>query len=148
MPSNPTQQDASFHDPLRDTTQTPIFDAASRVGDKISDAAAAAKTAVSDLGRTAVDTADENRATAARKLETVASTLRQKVDNLRVGETVGGFAHSAADSLSSTADYVREHNVSRMMADLERLVKNNPGQSLLAAVAIGFLVGRAFSRGD
>jgi hypothetical protein len=118
------------------------------VGDQISDAASTAKTAVSDLGRTAVNTADENRATAARKLDTVASTLRQKADSLGVGETVGAYARSAADSLSSTADYVRENDVSRMMADLERLVKNNPGPSLVAAAVVGFLVGRAFSSRD
>jgi hypothetical protein len=35
-----------------------------------------------------------------------------------------------------------------MMADVETLVKNNPGRSLLAAGVIGFLVGRAFSNND
>jgi hypothetical protein len=35
-----------------------------------------------------------------------------------------------------------------MMADVETLVKNNPGRSLLAAGVIGFLVGRAFSSND
>jgi len=148
MPSNTTNQDALPHDSLRDTIQTPIVDAASRVGDQISDAASTAKNAVSEFGRTAVNTADENRATAARKLDTVASTIREKADSLGVGETVGAYARSAADSLSSTADYVRENNVSRMMADLERVVKNNPGPSLLAAAAVGFLVGRAFSSRD
>lgn len=34
------------------------------------------------------------------------------------------------------------------MADVERVVKNNPGPSLLAAAAIGFLVGRTFSNSD
>jgi hypothetical protein len=35
-----------------------------------------------------------------------------------------------------------------MMADVETLVKNSPGPALLAAAAIGFLVGRAFSSND
>jgi hypothetical protein len=32
-----------------------------------------------------------------------------------------------------------------MMGDVETLVKNNPGPSLLAAALFGFLVGRAVS---
>jgi len=135
--------------PIESTHQdNPVLDAASRVSDKISEAASAAKSAVTDFGRTAAATADENRSAAARGLQTAASTLRQNADSLPGGETVTGLARSAADSLTSTADYVRDHDVNRMMDDLERVVKNNPGPSLLAAAAIGFLVGRAFSNSD
>jgi ElaB/YqjD/DUF883 family membrane-anchored ribosome-binding protein len=35
-----------------------------------------------------------------------------------------------------------------MMADVEQLVKKNPGASLLAAGAIGFLMGRTMRRSD
>jgi hypothetical protein len=35
-----------------------------------------------------------------------------------------------------------------MMADVEQLVINNPGPSLLVAAIVGFLVGRAFSNND
>jgi hypothetical protein len=35
-----------------------------------------------------------------------------------------------------------------MMADVQALVKNNPGYSLLAAAVIGFLAGRAFRSND
>jgi len=35
-----------------------------------------------------------------------------------------------------------------MMSDVAELVKRNPGPSLLAAAAIGFLVGRAFRSDD
>ena len=44
-----------------------------------------------------------------------------------------------------TADYVREHDVDRMLKDLETLVKNNPGPALVAAAFVGFLAGRALS---
>jgi len=136
MPSETTHQD------------NPVLDAASRVSDKISDAASAAKTAVSDFGRNAAATADENRGAAARELQTEASTLRQNADSLPGGEKVTGGAHAAADTLTSTADYVRDHDVSSMRFDRERVVKNNPGPSLLAVATIGFLVGRAFSNRD
>jgi len=136
MPSETTHQD------------NPVLGAASRVSDKISDAASAAKTAVSDFGRNAATTADESRGAAARGLQAAASTLRHNAESLPGGENVTGLANSAADTLTSTADYVRDHDVNSMMVDLERVVKNNPGPSLLAAAAIGFLVGRAFSNSD
>jgi ElaB/YqjD/DUF883 family membrane-anchored ribosome-binding protein len=124
-----------------------MFDA-SRIGDKMSDAATAAKATVSDFGRNTAATVDENRGAAARGLQTAASTLRQNADNLPVGEKVTGFAHSAADTLTSTAEYVRDHDVRSMMSDLERVVKNNPGPSLLAAAAVGFVIGMGISSSD
>ena len=56
------------------------------------------------------------------------------------------MAHTAADKLEATADYVREHDVKDMISDVERFVKDHPSQSLIAAAAVGFLVGRAFRR--
>ncbi|MGC4050235.1 MAG: hypothetical protein QM757_12695 [Paludibaculum sp.] len=60
-------------------------------------------------------------------------------------ETISGLTHSAADKLSETAEYVREHDVDTMMTDVKKVVRRNPGPSLLIAAVIGFLVGRAFS---
>ena len=120
-------------------------DKASTIGGRVSDSATHVKDKVSDLGRTATDTFDNNRGAAASGLEKAASTLRDNAESLPGGEKVSHLAHSAAEKLSSTAGYVREHDANQMMADVERLVKNNPGPSLLAAAAIGFLVGRAFS---
>jgi ElaB/YqjD/DUF883 family membrane-anchored ribosome-binding protein len=125
-----------------------LADEPSTVGGKLSDTAAQVKDTVSDLGRTAVDTIDANRNAAASGLDYAASTLHDNAESLPGGEKVSSLAHAAAEKLSSTAGYVREHDVNRMMADVETLVKNNPGPSLLAAAAIGFLVGRAFSSND
>ena len=126
----------------------PVADEPSTVSEKLSDAAGQVKDKVSDLGRAAADKIDENRDAAASGLEKAASTLHENAESLPGGEKVSSLAHAAAEKLSSTAGYVREHNVNRMMADVETLVKNNPGPSLLAAVVIGFLVGRAFSSSD
>jgi ElaB/YqjD/DUF883 family membrane-anchored ribosome-binding protein len=122
-----------------------VVDESSTVGEKLSETAAQVKDKVSDLGRSAANEIDENREAAAGGLEKAASALHENAESLPGGEKVSNLAHAAADKLSSTADYVREHDVSRMMADVERLVKNNPGPSLLAAAVIGFLAGRAFS---
>ena len=120
----------------------------STLGDKISDAAGQMKDKVSDIGRTAVTKIDENRDAAAGGLQKAATALHQNAGSLPGGEKVSGMAHAAAESLSTTATYVREHDVKKMMTDVEHLVKNNPGPSLLAAAVIGFLAGRAFSNND
>ena len=117
----------------------------SSLGEKISNTATQVKEKVTDLGQTAAEKINENRDAAAGGLDKAAATLHDKADSLPGGEKVASLAHATAEKLSSTADYVREHDVNRMMTDVETLVKNNPGPSLLAAAVVGFLVGRAFS---
>jgi ElaB/YqjD/DUF883 family membrane-anchored ribosome-binding protein len=121
---------------------------ASKVGDEISTLTSQAKEKISGLGSTAADKINTNRGAAAGGLDSAASTLHEKAESLPGGEKVTSLAHSAADKLSSTADYVRQHDVNGMMEDIERLVKNNPGPSLIAAAIVGFLVGRTFSSRD
>jgi ElaB/YqjD/DUF883 family membrane-anchored ribosome-binding protein len=98
------------------------------------------------MGRAAAEKIDENRSAAAGGLDSAASALHQKADKLPGGESVKGAAHTAADALSSTADYVRENDLKSMLADVQKLVKNNPGPALLTAAVLGFLVARTFSR--
>jgi len=100
---------------------------------------------MAELGRSTAERIDQNREGAATGLESAAATLHEKADSLPGGEKVTNLAHTAADKISSTAEYVKRHDVNGMMADVEHLVKNNPGPSLLAAAVVGFLVGRAFS---
>ena len=121
---------------------------ADSVSEKMSNAAGQVKDKVSDLGHTAADKIDKNRSAAAGGIEKAASALHEKADSLPGGEKVTSIAHAAADKLNSTAEYVREHDVNKMMDDVEIVVKNNPGRSLLVAGAIGFLVGRAFATND
>ena len=115
------------------------------LSEKLSDTAGQVKDKVAVLGRNAADKVDENRDAAASGLEKAASALHDKAESLLGGEKVTSLAHAAADHMSSTADYVREHDVDGMMKDVESLVRNNPGRSLLAAAVIGFLLGRTFS---
>ena len=103
------------------------------------------KDKVASMGRAAAEKIDANRQGAASGLENAASTLHENADGLPGGEKVSELAHTAADKLGATAEYVREHDVSGMAADLERLVRRNPGPALLSAAVIGFLVGRAMS---
>jgi ElaB/YqjD/DUF883 family membrane-anchored ribosome-binding protein len=122
-----------------------VSDKVPGIGDSVSDMASQVKDRAADLGRTATQVVDDNRGAAATGLDKAASSLRDNAQSLPGGEKVSSLAHSAAETLSSTAGYVRTHDANRMMTDVEALVKNNPGPSLLVAAAVGFLVGRAFS---
>lgn len=127
---------SSMGDTLNDTAQN--------VKDKVTDAASTAKQRVSETARQATDKIDEKRGPAADALESAASTIHEKAEDLPGGETVRSVAHSAAERLESTAGYIRGHDVRSMMSDVEEIVKRNPGPALLIAVGIGFLIGRAF----
>jgi ElaB/YqjD/DUF883 family membrane-anchored ribosome-binding protein len=121
-----------------------ISETAASVKEKVSDAATSAKERVSDAGRQATEKIDDKRAPTADALESAASTIHQRAEELPGGETVRGVAHSAAAKLESTAGYIREHDVRAMVSDMEDVVRRNPGPSLLIAAAVGFLIGRAF----
>lgn len=122
--------------------------AAADVKDQVAESATKAKDKVQEAGRNVQSKIDETRTPAADKLQSAASALHEKAGSLPGGETVAGLAHGAADRMQATADYVRDHDVQRMTADVEAFVRRRPGQSLLAAAAVGFLIGRAFRNND
>ena len=101
---------------------------------------------MTDAAGDAAAAIDERRSTAADGLDTAASALYDRADDLPGGETVRNVARATADRLSTGADYVRSHDTKRMMADVESFVKSNPGPALAVAAAFGFLLGRALSR--
>lgn len=136
MPTKPGTSTSDITDRLSDTAQG--------VKQQVTDAASTAKQKISDAGRQASDKIDEKRGPAADALESAASAIHEKAEDLPGGETVKSVAHSAAEKLESTAGYIREHDVRAMLTDVEEIVKRNPGPALLVAAAIGFLIGRAF----
>ena len=106
----------------------------------------APKGKAAEVGQKAADMIDENRGAAAGGLESAADALREKADTLPGGERVANAAHATANAVGVAADYVRDNDVKAMLADVQRLVKNNPGVALLSAAALGFLLARTFSR--
>jgi ElaB/YqjD/DUF883 family membrane-anchored ribosome-binding protein len=101
---------------------------------------------MADMARAAKQTVDDARQTAAERLGSAASAVGDRVDQLPGGPKVQRFAQAAADRLSTTADYVRSHDAKRMLSDVERVIKNHPGPSLVIAAAFGFVIGRALTR--
>ena len=115
---------------------------------KISDAASQLKAKAADLGRSVSDTIDGSRKTAAGGLASAATNLHEHAEQLPGGAGVATFAHKAADKLTSTANYIRDHDLDAVVKDVKTLVKNNPGPALFGVAAIGFLLGRSFSNRD
>jgi ElaB/YqjD/DUF883 family membrane-anchored ribosome-binding protein len=99
-----------------------------------------------DAARAATKKVDEARPAVAERLDTAASIIEERAEGLPGGQKVKEFAQAAADSLSGTADYMRSHDARRMMADVQILVRNNPGPALLIAAVFGFMLGRTVVR--
>ena len=116
------------------------------VEEKVLESTAEAKARASELGRRASQKAEQVRNAAAGRLDSAASAMHERAENLPGGARVAGAAHGAANALHSSADYLREHDMGQMADDLREVVRNNPGVALLGAAALGFLVGRAMSR--
>ena len=110
------------------------------------DTASDLKSTVSDLGKKAADGIDGSRTAAAERIASAAMSVEGRAENLPGGPRVASLAHSTADKLTATADYIREHDVNAMFQDVQAIVKKNPVPALLGAAALGFLLAKAFSR--
>jgi hypothetical protein len=109
---------------------------------QISETAADVKGKVTDFGRKAADRIDNSRESAAVTLEKTATSIHAG------GDKLSGVAHSAADKVQATADYVRRTDLKGMAEDVQGIVKRYPGPALAAAAILGFLVARGLRRGD
>jgi len=122
--------------------------------DKATEMAGTAKDKASELTSTAreklsglsggTETIDAQRDTVAGGLDTVATQLRDKAETIPGGEKTTQIAQNAAEKIETASSYLRENEVGDMMSDVERLVRSRPTESLVVALAAGFLVGRAF----
>jgi hypothetical protein len=111
-----------------------------------SDRVSQAKSRVADIGQRAAETLDEKRDAVARGMESAASALHGRAESLPGGQKISSAAHSAAGAMEMAADYVRDHDLRKMLSDLGQVVKRHPGATLLTAAALGFLLARNFSR--
>ena len=112
-----------------------LADKTASFGNELADRANEARESMSDMAATATKKLDEGRSMAADRLGSAVSAVQE-----RVGELAGG------QRVKELTDYVRTHDAKRMMADVETVVKNNPGPALLVAAAFGFVLGRALTR--
>lgn len=111
---------------------------------KVSEVTSQAKQKASELGRTTADTIDRNLDTAAGKLQQTADSLRGRAG---MGtDKMSQLAGTAAEKLDATARYLREHNSRDMVSGFDQMIRRNPGASLAAALAVGFLLGSAMKK--
>lgn len=76
----------------------------------------------------------QQRENAAEVLNRVAS---------RIQDTAESVTDSIADGVESSASYLRDHDVRTMGKDVMNIARRYPMQSLGAALAIGFFIGRS-----
>jgi hypothetical protein len=99
------------------------------------------KDSVVEFGKAAARKIDTAREQSSDVLREVASSLRQASARMDV------LAGSAANSLDSAAEAVKEANLQRVGAGIRRFGQRNLVATLLVAVAVGYFVGSAFNRG-
>lgn len=116
------------------------------LGDRIADGAERLRDQTADVAQQAMKAVDTGRQKAASGLNSAADKLHQTADKLPGGPNVSRMAHKTADGLGATADYMRENSFRDMLGDVGEVVKAHPTQALLAALAVGFLVGRSMRR--
>ena len=127
--------------------------------DKASAALSGAKDKLADVGSTVRDRAGSAKDSLADALESGANKLRQRGgDNSLSGATATGGSVAVADDamsqvttkvaggMEATADWLREADLDGMKASVEKQVKEHPGRTLLIAVGVGYLLGKALRK--
>ena len=114
--------------------------------DKMKETASEIRNRASEAGRSAGARMEEGRRSAAGALDRAADALHRKAERIPGGMRTTDLAHTTADKLHNTAHYLRDHDLKDMMGDFENVVRRRPGQALLGALAVGFLVGRAIRK--
>jgi ElaB/YqjD/DUF883 family membrane-anchored ribosome-binding protein len=92
-------------------------------------------------------TLDNVKTTVADKLESAASTLRQKVSQAENPDDVlMGYGSKASEILNTSASYIRDMDPQKVKTDIQDQVRRNPGRSLLIAGAAGLILGALLRR--
>ena len=128
-PGGEARQDSA--DTPADKFKNQIATLKSQAGDKARDYAG------KGLGH-ASDALDE----AARFLTDTAKTVDEKL-----GPQYGRYGLSAAESVTSLADQLRNKNVDELVDDARELVRKSPGIAIGAAVGLGFILARLAKAG-
>lgn len=146
------------------TTGSEAATGAAGFTDRARDLAGTAQEKLADVGSTVRERAGTMKDSLADALESGADKLRQRVHTSpssgggaqlagatsagAVTTTDGGrvtvVGDRVADGMQSTADWLREADLDSLKTGVERQVKEHPGRTLLIAVGLGYLLGKAF----
>jgi ElaB/YqjD/DUF883 family membrane-anchored ribosome-binding protein len=104
--------------------------------------------------------ATELKTSLADKLQEGAEKLRQRARGgaqyagatgdggvgIAQNDKMSQLTDKVAGGMQSTADWVRNADLESVKGDIERQVKEHPARSLVVAVGVGYLLGKAFRR--
>jgi len=93
-----------------------------------------------DLAHSAENMAENAASSVGSGMESLAGTIRHNTPHEGM---VGSAAATVADSLEKGGRYLREEGLSGIADDVTNTIRKNPIQSVLVAVAVGFLLARA-----
>ena len=128
------------------------------ITDRARDIAGNAKDKLADVGSSVRQGAGTAKDKLADALSSGADKLRQRggrgqlsgstgtADITVSGDGVSQVADRVAGGMQATADWLRDADIDSMRAGVERQVKEHPGRTLLIAVGLGYLLGKAFRK--
>jgi hypothetical protein len=132
----------------------------SGIADRARNVAGSAKEKLANVGSTVREQAGTAKDKLADALESGADKLRQRTQGGSqpfAGETgstsvavsdnrMNQVTDKVAGGMQATADWLRDADLDSMRAGVERQVKEHPGRTLLIAVGLGYLLGKAFRK--
>jgi hypothetical protein len=131
------------------------------IADRARGVAGNAKDKLANVGSTVREQAGSAKDKLADALESGADKLRQRAGSGTqqfAGETgstgvavsgdnrVNQVSEKVAGGMQATADWLRDADLDSMRTGVERQVKEHPGRTLLIAVGLGYLLGKAFRK--
>jgi hypothetical protein len=131
------------------------------LADRAKNVAGNAQERLSDVGSTVRDRAGQAKNSLADVLQAGAERLRSRGGQSQQVASTTGYGEGAlttdggrvselservAGGLQSSADWLREADIDSLRHGVERQVRENPGRTLLIAVGLGYLLGKAFRR--
>jgi ElaB/YqjD/DUF883 family membrane-anchored ribosome-binding protein len=130
---------------------------ASGLSDRARDLAGNAKDKLADVGSSVRQGAGSAKDKLADALESGADKLRQRrgqmsgatgsTDVAVSGDgTMNQMSDRLAGGMQATADWLRDADMDGLRTGVERQVKEHPGRTLLIAVGVGYLLGKAFRK--
>jgi hypothetical protein len=130
---------------------------ASGIADRARDIAGNAKDKLADVGSSLREGTGNAKDKLADALESGANKLRQRggqglsastgsSDVSVSGDGVSQVSDRVAGGMQATADWLRDADMDSLRTGVERQVKEHPGRTLLFAVGLGYLLGKAFRK--
>jgi ElaB/YqjD/DUF883 family membrane-anchored ribosome-binding protein len=62
-------------------------------------------------------------------------------------QKIGQAKEKVVDRMHATADWIKDRDIDQLKGTIEQQVRDHPGRTLLVAVGLGYLIGRAFRGG-